>query len=59
MKRHAKYNLATGEILAVLRCSDEIAALQVREGVAVLPLPDDFTGDDTTHRIVDGEAVPI
>mgnify|MGYP001363787959 CR=1 FL=1 len=30
-----------------------------RLGEAVIPLPPDFIGDDTTHRIEDGEPVLI
>lgn len=31
----------------------------VHDGEAVIAVPDDFTGDDTTHRVADGQLVSI
>lgn len=31
----------------------------VHEGEDVIAVPEDFTGDDTTHHVVDGQLAPI
>ena len=55
--RYAVFDLATGEWLReVLKSSGPPTA---REGEGVLPLPLDFVGNDTTHRVENGELVPL
>ncbi|HYC66637.1 hypothetical protein [Brevundimonas sp.] len=57
--KFALYDPSTGQMKAILTCSERVADLQAREGLAVLPLPADFTGDDTTHKIIDGAPAPL
>lgn len=44
----------TGAILRRVQCPDAHAASQSGDGEGQITAPPDFTGDDTTHRIVDG-----
>ena len=67
--RIAVYDLATGAIQRLVtltfvgRPPPEVIAAkairQAREGQAVIELPPDFTGDDTTHRVEGGALIPI
>lgn len=66
---YAIYDLATGAIVRIVDLKfvgapdpAEIAAKaarQCREGQGYAVWPDSFDGDDTTHRIENGEPVPI
>jgi hypothetical protein len=51
------YDAASGAILReIIRTA---GSPDVPTGQAVIPTPDGFTGNDTTHEVVDGEVVEI
>lgn len=52
------YDTATGDILKTVLCPPSAADAQAGEGQAVIvPSPEGVT--DTTHKVVDGEIVPL
>lgn len=60
MNRYALYDPATGVIHTMLRSNAENADLNAWAlGLVALPVPDDFTGDDTTHRVEAGQLVEV
>ena len=52
--RFAVYSVATGEILRLVNRND-----QARDGEATVQLPSPFSGNDTTHEVIDGQVVEI
>jgi hypothetical protein len=53
------YDHATGAIKRMVTCPASCVTSQVKTGEAQIERPSDFTGDHTTHQVVDGEVVPI
>lgn len=69
LHRYAVFDLFTGGIVRLVDLKFAPSAdseqrrlkaeCQAREGQGVVELPDDFDGDDTTHRVADGALVPL
>ena len=57
MNTYALYNPTTGAIVSILQCSPANAELQVRNGLALLMLPDGFTGKPDDYRVSGGKVV--
>ena len=59
MAKVVVYDNATGDILRVIRCPDAMAEAQAKTGESVVAPVNDFSGNDTTHKVVDGALVEI
>lgn len=53
------YDATTGSIKRRVTCPAAFVADQVKSGEAQIAVPEGFTGNDTTHVIVDGEVATI
>jgi hypothetical protein len=53
------YDDATGSIKRLVTCPSAYVTSQIKTGEAQIARPSDFSGNHTTHRVVDGEVVPI
>jgi len=59
MARVLIYDSGTGAIKRAVTCPDALVSSQIKTGEAQIARPSDFTGNDTTHEVVDGEVVEI